>query len=105
MKSAVSAAIAEHRDGAVLAVSVVARSGLTALDRIEAGALRIRVAAPPVAGAANAALIHYLADRLDVPRGSVRLVGGETGRRKRVLVAGLSSDELARRIVSLMPTS
>ena len=102
MRSALADAIAEHRDGAVLSVTVVPRSGVTAVDRVEAGMLRIRVAAPPVEGAANAALIRYFAETLDVPRRDLRLVSGETGRRKRVLVAGVTAEELARRLYRLM---
>ena len=98
MSARLSDAIAEQRDGAVLAVTVVPRSSTTAIDRVEAGDLRIRVAAPPVEGAANATLIRYLADMLNVPRSNIRLVSGETGRRKRVLVLGVMAKELVQRL-------
>jgi uncharacterized protein YggU (UPF0235/DUF167 family) len=46
------------------------------------GELRVRVAAPPVDGAANAALLRLIARELDVATGAVRIAGGETARRK-----------------------
>lgn len=58
-------------------------------DRIEgpaAGALRVRVTAAPVEGAANEALIRLLARALDVPRSRIRVLRGATGRDKLVEV-------------------
>ena len=104
MTGALADAISEHRDGAVLAVTVVPRSGVTAIDRVEATALRIRVAAPPIDGAANAALVRYLTEELGIPRGNVRILAGETGRRKRVLFVTLTAEDLARRLGSKLPT-
>jgi uncharacterized protein (TIGR00251 family) len=49
-------------------------------------ALKIRLAAPPVDGKANAELVRFLADAFGVPRGSVVLVRGETSRRKTVRI-------------------
>jgi uncharacterized protein (TIGR00251 family) len=45
-------------------------------------ALKIRLAAPPVDGKANAALIEFVAGRLGLPKSAVRLVSGQTSRRK-----------------------
>jgi uncharacterized protein (TIGR00251 family) len=50
--------------------------------------LRVRVAAPPVDGAANAALVRLLAKALGVPKSAVAIVGGKTSRDKTVEVAG-----------------
>ena len=93
-----TAIVSEHHAGAVLAVTVTPRAGKTGIVRIEAGAVRVTLAAAPVDGAANVALLRYLADALDRPRSSLRLLGGETSRRKRVLITGLSPAELTRRI-------
>jgi uncharacterized protein YggU (UPF0235/DUF167 family) len=61
------------------------------------GVLRARVAAPPVEGAANTALLRLIADELDVPRGDVRLVGGVTGRSKVVAVDGVDPARVQER--------
>lgn len=83
-------AISDHAEGSVLAVVVTPRAGKTGLDRVEADAVRIRLAAPPVDGAANAALLRYLAWLFGRPRSSFQLLSGATGRRKRVLLAGVT---------------
>lgn len=62
------------------------------------GALKIRLAAPPVDGAANAALIRFLADRLGVAASAVTLVAGAGGRSKVVAVAGIGTEEAAHRL-------
>jgi len=51
----------------------------------------VRLAAPPVEGAANDALIDLLAERLSVPRRAIRIVSGERGRQKRVAIAGVTA--------------
>jgi uncharacterized protein len=58
--------------------------------------LKVRVAAPPVEGAANAALIAFLAKALGRPRSSLHIVSGETARLKLVEIADLGDEELAR---------
>ena len=60
------------------------------------GALRIRIAAPPVEGAANEALVAFLAGRLGVPRSAVTLRRGTTGRRKVVEIEGVALDEVGK---------
>lgn len=58
------------------------------------GALLVRLAAPPVEGAANAALVDFLAAALDLPRRSIRIVSGERSRHKRVAIAGMTAEQV-----------
>ena len=58
----------------------------TELDGLHDGALRLRLAAPPVDGAANDALVRWVAESLDVPRRDVALIRGQSARRKTVAV-------------------
>ena len=60
--------------------------------------VRVRVAVPPTRGKANAAVITLLADCLQVARADVTIVRGLSSRDKIVLIAGLDSDELNRRL-------
>jgi uncharacterized protein (TIGR00251 family) len=100
--SGLSDAITDHAEGTVLAIVVAPRSSKTGVDRVEANAVRIRVAAPPVDGAANTALLRYLAEVFDRPKSSVRLISGATGKRKRVLIEGRSPADVAARIQRLL---
>jgi uncharacterized protein (TIGR00251 family) len=59
-------------------------------------ALKIRLAAPPVDGKANAALLAFIAERLGVSRSAVTLKSGQTSRRKVLLVAGAPADTVRR---------
>jgi len=71
-----------------IAVRLTPRGGADRIDGARDGVLRVRVAAPPVDGAANNALVLLLADELHVPRGAVRLVAGTAARTKVVEVDG-----------------
>jgi uncharacterized protein (TIGR00251 family) len=55
------------------------------------GRLKLQLAAPPVDGEANAALVQFLAGALGVRKGEVAVLRGETGRRKTVRVAGVAA--------------
>jgi len=76
-------------DGATrLAIRAIPRADRNALDGVtETGALRVRLTTPPVDGAANVALLAFLADLLGLPKRSVTLVRGERGREKVVAIA------------------
>jgi len=58
------------------------------------GALRVRLTAPPVEGAANEALIELLAKTLRVAKRDVRIVSGVTGRTKVVEVDGVTAEQV-----------
>ncbi len=82
----------ETPNGVELFVRLTPRGGRAAFDGIAEldgrPVLRLRVAAPPVDGAANAALVDFLAKALDLPRSAVTLVAGDRARVKRLSLAG-----------------
>ena len=78
--------LAMHGEALWLAVSVSPNARRTQADGLHGGALRVRLAAPPVDGKANAQLVAWIADELGLPRRAVRLVRGESSRRKWLVV-------------------
>ncbi|KPJ96379.1 MAG: hypothetical protein AMS18_00935 [Gemmatimonas sp. SG8_17] len=79
---------------AILTVHVQPRSSRTEIVGWHGDALKIRVKAPPVDGAANDELARFVAQETGVARSAVRIVSGTTGRRKRISVDGLSTEQL-----------
>ena len=75
--------------GCLLTVKATPRASRTEIAGADAAWLRIRLQAPPVDGRANEALTEFLAEKLDLPRRAVVVVAGETGRLKKVQIAGL----------------
>ena len=80
------------------AVRVQPRSSRTGIDGVHGDAIRVRVNAPPVGGAANDAVIETLAKALGVPKRDVTIVNGATSRAKVVEISGLTPDELRARL-------
>jgi hypothetical protein len=80
------------------AVRLTPRGGREAVEGVDgAGALRVRVTAPPVDGAANRAMLRLLAADLGVAPSALCLVAGASGRRKVVEVVGPSAGDLTAR--------
>ena len=85
-----------------LAVSVQPNARRTAVDGLHDGALRVRLAAPPVDGQANQRLIDWLAAELGLPKRAVVLVRGETSRRK-ALAIDAPSERIAGWLATRVP--
>jgi hypothetical protein len=79
-----------------LTLHVQPRARRTEVAGLHGAALKIRLAAPPVDGAANDELVRFLAEQLGVPRRAVRLVAGAGARRKVVVVDGVAADDAIR---------
>lgn len=76
-------------------VRVVARASRSEVAGEHDGCLRVRVAAPPVEGAANEELVRTLARALGVPRSAVEIVSGRRSKLKRVRARGATAARLA----------
>ena len=81
-------------DGAVLSLRIVPRAAKNAIQGEHGDALKVRLCAPPVDGAANAALVEFLAEAFALPRARVQLLSGQTSRNKRVLLAGFPASRV-----------
>ncbi len=86
--------------GIEIQVKVIPRAGRTAIAGTRNGALLVRLAAAPVDGAANDALIALLADTFDVPKRHVSLVSGQRAKSKRVQAVGLTVGTATARLAS-----
>lgn len=80
--------LTRHGECLWLAVSVVPNAKRSGADGLHDGALRVRLAAPPVDGKANEALIAWVAESLGLPRRAVSLVRGQSSRRKWLALEG-----------------
>ena len=78
---------------------MIPRAPRSRVDGERGGAILIRLAAPPVEGAANAALVAFLARTLDLPQRSVTIVAGEKSRDKRVQILGLDESAVRARLL------
>jgi len=84
--------------GIRLAVHVQPRAARTEVVGLYGGALKVRVASPPVDGAANQEVVRFLAQRLGIPRSRVELISGAGARRKSLLLRGVSLQEVRHRL-------
>ncbi|MBS2030134.1 MAG: DUF167 domain-containing protein [Deltaproteobacteria bacterium] len=84
----------ETQEGVEVALLVQPRASRTRVVGEHDGRLKVALAAPPVDGAANDALIEFLADCLKVGRRALRLAHGDASRRKTVVVAGAKASEI-----------
>jgi len=84
---------------AVIDVRVIPRARRSCVDGERGGAVLIRLAAAPVDGAANDALVGFLADALGIPRRDISIVKGEQSRVKRVSIIGLDAESIRARLL------
>lgn len=92
--------ITSTTEGVELTVRVIPRARRTEISGERDGALVVRVAAPPVEGAANEALVAFFSAALRVPRRAIQILSGERGRQKRIAIAGVTV-EAVRRLTAL----
>jgi uncharacterized protein (TIGR00251 family) len=90
--------VSATESGVRLRLRVQPRASRDEVAGVSGDAIRVRLTAPPVEGAANEALVRFLSAKLGVPRGAVVLCSGRTGRSKVVEVSGVSPGEASRRL-------
>lgn len=74
----------------ILDIRVIPRASKTQIVGMHDGALKVRIAAPPVDGAANAELVKLLAKAFGVSKSSIEIISGETAKTKRIRITGAS---------------
>ncbi len=90
--------IQETPDGVRIEVKALPRSSKNQVQGEQDGALKVKLAAAPVDGEANQALVKYLASYLDIPRRNVVLLKGESSRNKVLEIKGLSREQLLQKL-------
>lgn|SRR2546423_3772746 len=88
------AAVRATQDGVEIEIRVIPRAKKSAFGGERDGALVVRVAAPPVEGAANDAVVDLFSSALRVPRRAIRIISGERDRNKRIAIAGINKDRV-----------
>ncbi len=83
-------------ESATVSVRIQPRASRNGVVLMEGGGFKIRLTAPPVDGAANEALIRFLADILSLPKSQVEIVTGHTSREKIVRITGIGQQEAER---------
>ena len=91
--------VQDTKGGAILTVHIQPKASTTECVGIYGAALKIRVAAPPVDGAANEELIRFLARSLSIPVTSVQIQSGANGRHKRVRLNGVTAAHVTARLL------
>ena len=86
--------------GCTLSVRVHPGARRNAIIGTHADALKISLSTPPTDGRANAALIAFLAERLNIPRASIVLISGATSRSKTLRLTGITTAEAEARLLS-----
>lgn len=90
------------KNGAVLRVRVQPRARRAGFEGYHGDLLKVALTAPPVEGAANEALVRFLADALDVPPSTVCVISGQTSREKAVEFRGLDLATASDRLTALL---
>ncbi|HEX7975686.1 MAG TPA: DUF167 domain-containing protein [Anaerolineales bacterium] len=87
------------RRGAALAIRVTPRAGKNEITGIQSdGTVKVRLAAPPVDGKANEALVELLSDVLGIAKSKIEIVAGASGRDKLVSILDLDAETVQERI-------
>jgi uncharacterized protein (TIGR00251 family) len=88
--------LTEKNNALVFTVRVVPRASKSEIAGSHDGALKVRVASPPIDGAANAELVKLLAKTFGVARSAVEILSGQSARTKQVKIAGLSAPDFLK---------
>jgi hypothetical protein len=91
----------DTEEGAVLKVSVLPKSSREEPAGIHDRALKLRLTAPPVEGAANAACIAFLSRLLRIPKSRFRIIRGGHSRQKWISIQGVTSDRVLEHLKRL----
>ncbi|MBW2558676.1 MAG: YggU family protein [Deltaproteobacteria bacterium] len=88
--------IGETTDGVVFNIRVIPRASRCELAGVQGDALKIRITAPPVEGAANKECIKFLSDILGVKKAQIKIIAGHRSKNKKVSISGMNRKDIER---------
>lgn len=88
--------VRDTANGAQFALRVQPRASRNAIVGTMGDAVKLAITAPPVDGKANHAVVEYLSDLFRVPKSSIVIVSGETGRNKLIAVRGMRAEQVLK---------
>ena len=83
----------------ILHFHIVPNAKINQVAGAHGNAIKIKLRAPAVEGKANAALLNFLAEQLEISKSAIVLERGQKSREKLVRIEGLSEDEIRRRLL------
>jgi hypothetical protein len=86
--------IEETADGVVFDIRVIPRSSRSELAGIRGDALKLRITAPPVEGAANKECIRFLSEVLGVKRSQVQIIAGHRSKNKKIFISEIHRKDI-----------
>jgi uncharacterized protein len=98
--------VKDHPRGLAVKIFVQPRSSKNAITGLHDDAVKLKLTAPPVGGAANKMCVEYLAKRLKLSKSSIEILSGHSSRTKHVLVCCEGGNERKRLrdlLASMMP--
>ena len=96
--------IKETENGVLFAAIIQPRSSENMITGIHGDALKIKLTAPPVDGAANKLCVKFLASVLGLPSSDIEIIKGHSGRKKKIFVRSVTREYLESKISLLRPT-
>lgn len=89
----------ETPEGIILSVKISPKASRSEVVGEEGEELKLRIAAVPEKGKANAEIIRLLSKKLKIGRSQITILTGETSRHKKLLLRGISSEEMLQKIL------
>jgi uncharacterized protein (TIGR00251 family) len=93
----VSTYVSESKDGVIIKVQVQTRASRDEMVGSHGDSLKVRITAPPVAGAANKHLLKFLAKQLKLPQSQLSIKSGATSKNKSICIEGIPAAEVRER--------
>jgi len=86
--------VSETANGIVFNIRVIPRASRCELAGVQGDALKIRITAPPVEGAANKECIRFLSDILGVKKSQIKIIAGHRSKNKKVSISGINKKDI-----------